>query len=166
MREIWMMQPRFERRSGSGVFSLVEQPRFRAGYDFLRLRADAGEIEGALADWWDDFAQGNEDERAALLADARESAKRAPKTDSNKGEGKSPRGAKSGPRTHTLPRKPEVAAAPEGDAGQDDEVDGGAEGGAEEGAEEGAGAPARKRRRRRKPRSGTPGSAAATPSAE
>ncbi len=58
----------------------MEQPRYRAGYDFLRLRADAGEVDGTLADWWDDFAQGNEEERSALLADARDTAKRVPKT--------------------------------------------------------------------------------------
>ena len=29
--------------------SLVEQPRFRAGFDFLRLRADVGEVDAALA---------------------------------------------------------------------------------------------------------------------
>ena len=40
MREIWLMQPRFERRTPSSAQSLVAQPRFRAGYDFLRLRAD------------------------------------------------------------------------------------------------------------------------------
>ena len=45
MREIWLMQPRFERRSGNTPRALVEQPRYRAGYDFLRLRADAGEVE-------------------------------------------------------------------------------------------------------------------------
>ncbi len=38
MREIWMMQPRFERRVGNGPLTLVEQPRFRAGFDFLRRR--------------------------------------------------------------------------------------------------------------------------------
>jgi poly(A) polymerase len=38
--------------------SLVEQPRFRAGYDFLRLRADVGEIPVELADWWEDFHLG------------------------------------------------------------------------------------------------------------
>ncbi|MDE2299554.1 MAG: polynucleotide adenylyltransferase PcnB, partial [Burkholderiales bacterium] len=38
MREIWLMQPRFERRQGNTVATLIEQPRFRAGFDFLRLR--------------------------------------------------------------------------------------------------------------------------------
>ena len=42
MREIWAMQPRFERRLGQSPFGLVEQPRFRAGFDFMRLRAEAG----------------------------------------------------------------------------------------------------------------------------
>ncbi|MFG6457002.1 polynucleotide adenylyltransferase PcnB [Roseateles sp. BYS96W] len=79
MREIWMMQTRFERRSGSGVFSLIEQPRYRAGFDFLRLRADAGEIDAALADWWEDFALGSDDDRQALLADARASQQKQPR---------------------------------------------------------------------------------------
>ena len=79
MREIWMMQTRFERRSGSGVFSLIEQPRYRAGFDFLRLRADAGEIDPALADWWEDFALGSDDDRQALLADARSAQQKQPR---------------------------------------------------------------------------------------
>lgn len=72
MREIWMLQPRFERRSGRGPAALVEQPRYRAGFDFLRLRADAGEIGADLADWWEDFALADEAEREALLAAARD----------------------------------------------------------------------------------------------
>ena len=66
MREIWMMQPRFDRRGGRQPFSLVEQPRYRAGYDFLRLRADAGEASSDLADWWEDFALGSDADREAL----------------------------------------------------------------------------------------------------
>jgi poly(A) polymerase len=29
MREIWVMQPRFEKRVGSAPFGMVEQPRFQ-----------------------------------------------------------------------------------------------------------------------------------------
>ena len=72
MREIWSMQPRFERRTGSSPNALVEQPRFRAGYDFLRLRADAGEVDAELAEWWEDFSLGDADEREALLKAARQ----------------------------------------------------------------------------------------------
>jgi len=72
MREIWMMQPRFERRQANTAGALVAQPRFRAGYDFLRLRADAQEVDGELADWWEDFSLGDADEREALLQLARD----------------------------------------------------------------------------------------------
>ena len=71
MREIWLMQPRFERRVGSAPFTLVEQPRFRAGFDFLRLRADAGEAPDELARWWEDFSLADEDERRRLMEEAR-----------------------------------------------------------------------------------------------
>jgi poly(A) polymerase len=72
MREIWMMQPRFERRTGSTPLSLIEQPRFRAGFDFLRLRADTGEVAIELAEWWEDFSLGSDEERRALLELARQ----------------------------------------------------------------------------------------------
>ena len=53
MREIWSLQPRFENRSGGRVKRLLTHPRFRAAYDFLLLRGQAGE-RGAeeLAQWW------------------------------------------------------------------------------------------------------------------
>jgi poly(A) polymerase len=73
MREIWLMQPRFERRAGSSVFTLVEQPRFRAGFDFLRLRGDAGEVNAELANWWEDFSLADEAGRARLLEGVRDS---------------------------------------------------------------------------------------------
>jgi poly(A) polymerase len=75
MREIWLMQPRFERRSGHQPYALVEQPRFRAGFDFMRLRADAGQINAELADWWEDFSLGDDAEREALIEVVRPSAK-------------------------------------------------------------------------------------------
>ncbi len=73
MREIWLMQPRFERRQAASAMALVAQPRFRAGYDFLRLRADAQEVPAELAEWWEDFSLGDAEEREALLQLARES---------------------------------------------------------------------------------------------
>jgi poly(A) polymerase len=71
MREIWFMQPRFERRTPAGAQSLVAQPRFRAGFDFLQLRADVGELPGELADWWEDFHLGGDDDRQAMLEELR-----------------------------------------------------------------------------------------------
>jgi poly(A) polymerase len=71
MREIWMMQPRFEKRVGSTPFGLVEQPRFRAGFDFLRLRADIEEIDVRLADWWQEFSMASDAEREDLVQAAK-----------------------------------------------------------------------------------------------
>jgi poly(A) polymerase len=77
MRDIWMMQPRFEKRVGSAPFGLVDQPRFRAGFDFMRLRADAGEIDEVLADWWQEFSLADDNLRQDMVDQVRdEQAKR------------------------------------------------------------------------------------------
>ena len=68
MREVWTMQPRFERRTPSGSPRLLENPRFRAAYDFLRLRAAVGQADMALADWWHEFSEASDEERSDLLA--------------------------------------------------------------------------------------------------
>lgn len=67
IKEIWALQPRFERRAGKAPMRLLEQPRYRAGYDFLRLRAASGELPVELADWWESFAASNPDVRSEML---------------------------------------------------------------------------------------------------
>jgi len=52
MREIWALQPRLRQRSGKRSLRLLAHPRFRAAYDFLLLRASAGEDLQELCDWW------------------------------------------------------------------------------------------------------------------
>jgi poly(A) polymerase len=139
MREIWMMQPRFEKRSGNTPFSLVEQPRFRAGFDFMRLRADVGEVDVVLADWWQEFSQASDDLREDLVAQLRE--------EQHKGQRRvrAPRPADKPPAELASVVEPEPAPAPEGgDGGSSD-------------------APRKRRRRRRKP--GGEGGRAAEPSA-
>jgi len=66
-REIWLMQPRFEQRTSKAALRMVEQQRFRAAYDFLLLRAAAGEIEQELADWWTNFIESDPDIRQELI---------------------------------------------------------------------------------------------------
>ncbi|WP_343628787.1 polynucleotide adenylyltransferase PcnB [Roseateles sp.] len=143
MREIWMMQPRFERRTGSGPHRLIEQPRYRAGFDFLALRAEAGEIDSALADWWEDFALGSEDDRRALLDQARETQRQgSPRSKPKAGGG----------RVHSVPRGA-VSTQVAGESAAAVPFDGAA-GGDHGGDADGEGAPnpAKKRRRRRKPK--------------
>ena len=72
MRDTWLMQPRFEKRVGSSPFGLVEQPRFRAAFDFMRLRAENGEVEDVLADWWQDFSMANDTLRQDMVDQVRE----------------------------------------------------------------------------------------------
>jgi poly(A) polymerase len=67
MREIWTMQPRFEKRTGSAPFGLVDQARFRAGFDFLCLRAEVGELDIELADWWEEFQHADDEARLSLI---------------------------------------------------------------------------------------------------
>ncbi|MFO1424566.1 MAG: polynucleotide adenylyltransferase PcnB [Candidatus Competibacteraceae bacterium] len=52
MREIWELQQRLTVITGKRALRLLDHPRFRAGYDFLLLRAEADEQAAALADWW------------------------------------------------------------------------------------------------------------------
>jgi poly(A) polymerase len=78
MREIWMMQPRFEKRIGSTPFSLVEQARFRAGFDFLRLRAEVAEVDVALADWWQEFSVADDAAREDLIQQAKSDKSQSP----------------------------------------------------------------------------------------
>lgn len=70
MREIWTMQPRFEQRGGLRAYRLIEQERFRAGYDFLLLRAEADKSLATLASWWTRFITADVEERDRLINDA------------------------------------------------------------------------------------------------
>jgi poly(A) polymerase len=67
MKEIWAMQPRFTGRSGRRPFRLLENPRFRAAYDFMLLRCESGELDRELGKWWEAFQRVNPAEREAML---------------------------------------------------------------------------------------------------
>lgn len=69
MREIWLLQFRFSRRLGQRAFHILEHPRFRAAYDFLALRALAGDEELALADWWTSFQELDNELQKKMVAE-------------------------------------------------------------------------------------------------
>jgi poly(A) polymerase len=69
MREIWSLQSRLERRAGQQAFRLLENKRFRAAYDFLLLRAEIGEADQALADWWTRFQSVGDNDRRVMVAE-------------------------------------------------------------------------------------------------
>jgi poly(A) polymerase len=67
MKEIWALQPRFLQRAGKRPFRLLEHPRFRAGYDFLLLRCESGEVGAEIAKWWTAFQNAGPAERHNML---------------------------------------------------------------------------------------------------
>lgn len=66
-REVWALQPRFEMTQGGRAFRLLTHPKFRAAYDFLLLRAETGEADPALADWWTRFQSADEAEQKSMI---------------------------------------------------------------------------------------------------
>ena len=161
MREIWQMQPRLERRTVSSAPGMVEQPRFRAGFDFLRLRADVGEVPQELAEWWEDYSLGTPEEREALLDALKASQSR-----------RVPAARKSGGSARD-------AAAQAGSSGEPGTARSGAAGGSPQAASpdaqtsrdepdgEAGDSPERKRRRRRRRGGRAPGGGEASgPSSE
>ncbi|MFT4266121.1 MAG: polynucleotide adenylyltransferase PcnB, partial [Xenophilus sp.] len=103
MREIWMMQPRFDKRSGSTPYSLVEQARFRAAFDFMRLRADVGEVGEAIAEWWQEFSTADDTRRQDLMEQVRAEQRKGPQRQGS-------------PRVHQRPLR--AAATPPAGAGE------------------------------------------------
>ena len=81
MRDIWTLQVRLPNRIGRRAYKLLEQKRFRAGYDFLVLRSQVSQSEinetdinqlsadelAALADWWTQFQFESEAGRKTML---------------------------------------------------------------------------------------------------
>jgi poly(A) polymerase len=138
MREIWMMQPRFEKRVGSAPFGLAEQPRFRAAFDFMRLRADAGEIDVVLADWWQEFSMAGDDLRQDMVDQVREEQQQRQRA----------------PRVHKAPVARDVMPPARADSpvmGADQDSAESATGHPPGGPADSADAPKKRRRRRRTP---------------
>lgn len=65
--DIWEMQLRLEARRPRTVSRVLEHKRFRAGYDILVLRANAGELPQSLADWWTEIQEVNGDRQRSMV---------------------------------------------------------------------------------------------------
>ncbi|MDR2240306.1 MAG: polynucleotide adenylyltransferase PcnB [Zoogloeaceae bacterium] len=76
IKDIWALQPRLENRAGRRPLRVIEQARFKAGYDFLLLRAESGEADRALADWWQTFMNADTEARLAMLTPEKKPASR------------------------------------------------------------------------------------------
>jgi poly(A) polymerase len=67
-RQIWTMQPRFGKTRGKRWRRLLEQQRFRAGYDFLLLRAEEDPSLLELCEFWTKAQEGVDFTRRALTS--------------------------------------------------------------------------------------------------
>ncbi len=76
LREIWALQWRLPKRDGGKAHGLLEHPRFRAAYDFLLLREEAGEALDGLGHWWTQFQNADSASREEMLAGLESPAKR------------------------------------------------------------------------------------------
>jgi poly(A) polymerase len=99
MREIWEIQWRLPKRSPQRVLNLLENPRLRAGYDFLLLREEAGEALDGLGAWWTEFMAAEEDHREQMLRDVNERSTTGPRRRrprrNNRSKGSSANGAEN-----------------------------------------------------------------------
>lgn len=84
-REIWSMQPRLERERGDRARQIFDRAKFRAAYDFLLLRAEAGEPVREAADWWTKFQEVDDSERDNMIEKPKRSRKRRRRRRSRKG---------------------------------------------------------------------------------
>ncbi|BFM18299.1 polynucleotide adenylyltransferase PcnB [Maricurvus nonylphenolicus] len=78
-REIWDLQGRLPRRQGKKAERVFEHPRFRAAYDFVLLREQAGENLGGLGDWWTRYQEVSFEEREAMVNQLQEPRGKKPR---------------------------------------------------------------------------------------
>ena len=84
IRDVWQLQERLIARQPRAIARLVGHARFRAAYDFLLLRAEAGDgsVQGEdeareiaeAADWWTRYQEVGDADRKAMIEERRASA--------------------------------------------------------------------------------------------
>jgi poly(A) polymerase len=66
-REVWMTQDRLVGRSPKAIERVSAHKRFRAGYDFLCLRAESEPALQECADWWTDYQTANPENKQEMI---------------------------------------------------------------------------------------------------
>ncbi len=70
-KEIWTLQMPLENRRGKTPYKILNNPRFRAAYDFLLLRAQVDPSLQGLADWWTRFQESSDSKRKSMCDNLR-----------------------------------------------------------------------------------------------
>jgi poly(A) polymerase len=90
IREMFAAQPRLEQPRGRRALRMLEQPRFRAGYDLLVLRAAHGLAAQDVAAWWTHVQEASLVDRERM-ADALAASQGSSSGGSGGGERRGPR---------------------------------------------------------------------------
>jgi len=98
VRDMFALQPQLEHPRSRRVLRLIEQPRFRAAYDLLLLRASVGMAQPELATWWTALQEAPPAQRQEMVM-ALEAARG--------GSGRAEPGGASRPRRRRRRRPPE-----------------------------------------------------------
>jgi poly(A) polymerase len=97
VREMFAAQPRLEQPRGRRALRMLEQPRFRAGFDLLLLRAEIGLAARDIAEWWTRVQEASQTDRDRM-ADAlgtqgppgEGAGRRGPRRRRRRGRGRAP----------------------------------------------------------------------------
>jgi len=90
-REIWLLQSRLRNRTGKRAYRCLSHPRFRAGYDFLLLRHQAGEPGlDELCDWWTAFQEQTDDGQHAMVKAMKPTGQGKPRRRRRRSRGRRP----------------------------------------------------------------------------
>ena len=84
MRDIWALQSRFRNHSGRRAYAVLNHPKFRAAYDFLCLRANAGETDVEECRWWTELQEKTPEEQKQIISGQKQAPRkrrRKPKRD-------------------------------------------------------------------------------------
>ncbi len=82
VRDLFALQPRLEHPRGRRALRLLEQPRFRAAFDLLQLRASLGLASAEVSDWWAKLQETGIEQREQMV-----DAAPAPAAAAGEGEG-------------------------------------------------------------------------------
>ncbi len=75
IREIWSLQLRLPRRDGKKAYATLVHPRFRAAYDFMLLREQAGEKIDGLGMWWTKFQSADAGDQENMIKSLKDGGK-------------------------------------------------------------------------------------------
>jgi poly(A) polymerase len=76
MRQIWSLQISLEKNIGARAHRLIHNPRFRAAYDFVLLREQAGENLNGLGDWWTKYQTSDEKIQRKMISTRKQQHRR------------------------------------------------------------------------------------------